>query len=231
MDKHIINRLPSRYTMFPSVAGVMIIALSFLFVIPALATAEVPEVARQPYRVIIETADGYRTEHTNSSAYQVSPDGGRVAFLRSLEEPVLDAIGVDMNRSIWIVDMSGENLRCLVPAHEHADIYGIRFSPDGRQLYFQAFGGMGGSALHVIDLDTGGSRYLMNGDLVHIVSNGPYASHLLVSQRRPTPMGGYTYGTWLFLPDGQGDGTLIEMSHQDGGGVPGFLEMYEEGNE
>jgi hypothetical protein len=125
-----------------------------------------------------------------------------------------------------MVDVSGENLRCLVPFDSHSDIHGLRFSPDGDRLYFQAQSAIVTLDIHAINLGSGNSQFITQGDLIHIVSRSQYKNHLLVLQHRYYLGGGSYDWVWLYTPDGDEVG-LVAATDGYKGGIDEFINLYE----
>ena len=154
----------------------------------------------------------------------LSPDGARVAFVRSYRTPEDDYIGYT-NCSIWIVDITGDNLRCLVTGQDAedekerlTDLEDLIFSPDEAELFFHSHTWVTELALHAIKLETGERRYIGPGELKRIVPRGEYANHLLVQQHRYFLGGGSYNWVWLLTPEGKEIGPVTE-----GDGAHGFL--------
>lgn len=78
---------------------------------------------------------------------RISPDGTRIAFLRTGFD-----VMTDRSRSeLWIVDADGSNLRPLVTD----DVSSPRWSPDGSRLAFVGSDEHGNGQIHVLWLDSG----------------------------------------------------------------------------
>jgi hypothetical protein len=78
----------------------LIIGGLMVLVLPFTARSDLPSVATQPFRIVIQPNEGEQYEYMVSNSYVVSPDGGQVAFIRSSEKPALDAPCENMGLSI-----------------------------------------------------------------------------------------------------------------------------------
>lgn len=207
---------------------ILLCALTWSVVVASITAAEgVPSIATQAVRIVVQPYKGERYEVTVTNSYVVSPDGSQVAFIRSSEDPVLDAPGENMGLSIWIVDMAGENLRCLVPYNSQYDIHRLRFSPDGDRLYYQAQSAVVTADIHAINMRSKESQFITRGDLIHIVARGQYKNNLLIRQHRYFLAGGSYDWVWLFTPDGIEVGPVEADDGWCKGGIDEFLNLYE----
>jgi Tol biopolymer transport system component len=95
------------------------------------------------------------TTSGNTIESVISPDGRYLAHV--------EANGAD--QSLWIRDIeSGQDRQIVAPAN--FAYFGVRFAPDGREVYYTSRGeGHGGGRLHVIPRDGGASRALLDGIL------------------------------------------------------------------
>lgn len=189
---------------------------------------------------IVYTGSDGQVVHLTDSGYDfapvLSPDGARAAFIRSFRTPEDDFHGYT-NCSIWIVDVTGDNLRCLATGRTGSpdaplglsDFNTLIYSPDGRDLFFHSQPWATECALHAINLETGELRYIAPGELKRVVPRGIYANHLLVQQHRYFLGGGSYDWVWLLTPDGQEVGPVTDGEDTHGADpFFGFWELYVE---
>ena len=87
---------------------------------------------------------------------QISPDGSRIAYVRSSMDIMTDrAVG-----NIWIVDVDGDNHRPLLSGS--ASYGSQRWSPSGDRLAYMSSVEGRGDQIHVRWMDTGQTAVLTN---------------------------------------------------------------------
>jgi WD40 repeat protein len=111
---------------------------------------------------------------------------------------------------IWLIRVEGSGARRLVRGHDTSindhigDFHTLRFSPDGKRLYFSSEAAAVTDAVHVVTTASGQESLVCLGELNDVVPSGRYAGDLILGQHRyygDTP-GSYDVGG-LFTPDCQ----------------------------
>ena len=199
-------------------------------------------------RIVYKDAEGRAIELTDSG-HDVNPvlstDGRQVAFVRTYRSPDWDAFGFT-NCSLWVVDITGENLRCLCKGQDgdaaidgdpqggreniltDLDLEPLIFSLDGQELFFHSGPSPLNSTIIAVKLDSGERRYVTYGSLLGIIPRGEYANHLLVSQHRYFLAGGSYDWIWLIAPDGTEVGPVTDRPGAHGAGIQDFWRLYVE---
>jgi len=194
----------------------------FLLLLSAIAPAEQltgETVLVESGNVVLRTPSGveHRLTHAGRDANPtLSPDGRRVAFVRTQPGPVIwNARGDVEQQEIWIVGVDGRGARRLArnarkvgTATAFSAFYELQFSPGGHLLYFQTGCAMVHGCLHSIDLRSGKTR-LVSGNVngAEVLRSGRYAGHLLVQAHQyctgdDPPCGSYEE-IWLITPEGK----------------------------
>ncbi len=161
------------------------------------------------------------TRSGKDRAAVLSPSGQYVAFIRKSSKPAdypaenpngysQDELLADQ---IWVVDLSMRKERLLVEdqaadepakAISHIEDNSLKFSLDGKKLYFIISAWVTSGAVHAVSLDGSGERFVTAGNSVDVVpSGGEYRGHLIVRQHRYFIGGGSYDWLWLFDPDGK----------------------------
>jgi SIR2-like domain/WD40-like Beta Propeller Repeat len=146
----------------------------------------------------------------------LSPDGALVAFVRSTPDQTVDpGVGDAEATELWTVRVVGTAAQMRVRGSEGetrettlAGFSAPQFSPDGRQIYFLSQAWVTSRAVHVMDLDTGGVRFVCPGNSLEVILRGESAGHLMVSQHQDFLGGGSYDWLWLITPDGRGVGPI-----------------------
>jgi dipeptidyl aminopeptidase/acylaminoacyl peptidase len=160
----------------------------------------------------------------------LSPDGRTVAFVRGTAgDSVETATGQGEATSLWTIGVDGRGARMLVrsraaddPEQALAAFQALRFSPDGRRIYFMSSAWVTSSAIHAVDVATGRERFVAPGNTLEVVPSGSYAGHLLVEQHRYFIAGGSYDWIWLLTPEGEVVGPVGE----DESSLEQFRELY-----
>ena len=88
----------------------------------------------------------------------ISPDGSHLAHV--------EAVGY--RQTLWIREIRTGQERLLIPEGPYA-FYGVKFSPDGREIFYTVRGsGFGGGRLHAIGRDGGEPRPVLSGILTPV---------------------------------------------------------------
>ena len=111
---------------------------------------------------------------------QISPDGSRIAYVRSSADIMTDKVVP----SIWMVDASSGEQRPLVTG-EGAH-FSPRWSPDGKRMAYVSSDGSGAPQLHVMWL-AGGESVALTGlpDSPGAIAWSPDGSHIAYTVRVP----------------------------------------------
>lgn len=141
----------------------------------------------------------------------LSPDGRTIAFVRGTPGDSVEVVaGPEEATSLWTMGVDGAGARMHVTGRTAevagqmlASLKALRFSPDGRRIYFLSRAWATSDAVHVLDLSTGSERFLVAGNSLDVVPSGEYAGFLVVSQHRYFLAGGSYDWYWLFSPDGE----------------------------
>ena len=127
--------------------------------------------------------------------------------------------GVDTGRGdtdfneLWIASSDNSNpARCILRGRpgsfetlDHltlADFGKPQFSPDGNRIYFTASIWATSSAINILDLRTGATRFLYAGLDVEVIRDGKYKGYL-IGTKDPLTDRGRIEVYWLLDPDGK----------------------------
>ena len=160
------------------------------------------------------------TFKSHNRAPLLSSDGQNVYFLRKSTEEAYLSVGSPedypgeqiLADQLWRYDLHSGKEILLVPdkrssdlkdvvAHIHDDF--IKESTDGKLIYFITSAWAVSGAIHVVNVDGSGHKFLMPGNEIHIVQEGEYKGHLLVQQHRYFVGAGSYDWFWLFTPEGK----------------------------
>lgn len=204
--------------------------------------AEVLKVFAKKGNIYISQKGKKRIQLTGSGkdrAPVLSPDGKVVVFIReSKEEAYSPTGGGEDGRpgfadQLWIVDIYGKNEKMLVKDRypnesSEADITrelektigyiddnNICFSPDGKVVYFISSAWVTSGALHRVNVDGTGERFIEGANSVEVVPRGEYKGDLIISQHRYFLACGSYDWLWLFTPEGKEVGPLGEDLNKD----------------
>ncbi len=150
----------------------------------------------------------------------LSADGQNVYFLRKSTQEAYLSVGSPedypgeqiLADQLWRYDLhSGKEILLVsdkksanledVVAHIHDDF--IKESTDGKRIYFITSAWVVSGAIHVVNVDGSGHKFLMPGNEIHIVQEGEYKGHLLVQQHRYFVGAGSYDWFWLFTSEGK----------------------------
>ena len=139
---------------------------------------------------------------------QLSPDGKTIVFVRSNSDGSDPDYAPD---DIWLMDTSGKNQRVAVKAHPASKpedtLSGLStptFTPDGKLIYFVSAAWATSDAVHVLDIKTGKTGFLSDGNTFKLVPSGKYAGYLILSKHKYFAGGGTYDFYWLISPLGGG---------------------------
>lgn len=161
----------------------------------------------------------------------VSPDGRIVAWIASTPGSVVaTGAGEEEATELWVQDVSNGSKHCILRGRFASDaestiagMSGLRFSRDGTRLFFSSAAWATSSAVHVVDLATGRERFVIDGSLVGLVTEGHFSGDLLVARSAiKTAPDGESLGRcdylWIITADGF---PVIELCQ---GGAPKAMQ-------
>ncbi|MBX7246259.1 MAG: hypothetical protein K1X53_12255 [Candidatus Sumerlaeaceae bacterium] len=139
-----------------------------------------------------------------------SPDGSLMAFVGVVPDCVISTPGGKVAASeIWIARTDGTSATQLVKFHESqkpedvlAGFGNLRFSADGKTLFFTSFAWEGSHALKCCDLSTGKVRHIAPSNGFEILGKGKYKGYFVSLQRRKDRKRGIWYKYCLMSPQG-----------------------------
>jgi dipeptidyl aminopeptidase/acylaminoacyl peptidase len=137
----------------------------------------------------------------------LSPDGRKVVFGRTSQ--VKSLIDDELEREIWLSDVSGNEEKLLMASHHDAlpektltRFNSWIFSTDGKHLYFLSAAWAVSDALHVLNMVSGQEHYLTEANDVLVIGKGKYANHLVVMKHKYFKGGGSYDHYWLITQAG-----------------------------
>lgn len=140
----------------------------------------------------------------NNTGVVVTPDQKWGAYIHADTTTSDDPIS-----EIWLVDMDTRASRMVVrsqtndkPENNLTQLHNLKFSPDGRSLYFMTAAWATSSAVHQIDLATLQQHYVTDGNSLDIVPHGKYAGYLVVTKHTYLRGGGTVENYCLLKPNG-----------------------------
>jgi dipeptidyl aminopeptidase/acylaminoacyl peptidase len=148
----------------------------------------------------------------------LAPDGRWVAFVRAVEGKAIFTGSDDVVPSeLWQVRTNGKEPTLLVrcrASHEMEEVIAgfdeLKFSCDGRLLYFLTPAWTTSSALRVVDTRDRHEHFVCAANELEVICSGEYKDHLLVQQHRYSIGGGSYDWFWLLRPDGREVGPVGE---------------------
>lgn len=120
----------------------------------------------------------------------LSPDERSVAYVVDTPgDSVEGGSGTVAATAIWLIQVDGSDARRLVRGHNGSDNHigdfrTLRFSPDGKRLYFSSEAGAVTDAVHVVTTDSSQESLVCFGELQDVLSSGQYAGDLIVGQHK-----------------------------------------------
>src|ERR1051325_3019643 len=145
------------------------------------------------------------TSSGRDSTPVLAPDGKWVAFVRKVDGKKI-ATGSDEVEptELWQVRVDGKEPSLLVRCRDSEKMESViggfenlRFSTNGKLLYFVTPAWATSGAVHVVDTTNGKERYVFPGNNLKLVTSGEYKDCLLVQQHRYF-IGGGSYD-WFWL--------------------------------
>lgn len=143
----------------------------------------------------------------------LSPDGQSVAWIRREDGPGA-ATGGETSpglTSLHIVDRASHVDRLVLMGAPHddlkQDLQAMRhptWSLDGGFVYVMASAWATSDAIHQVNVRTGAHRFVIDGNSLSVIRNGPYRGMLLVSRHlyRDAPEYGSYEPSFVIRPDG-----------------------------
>ena len=122
----------------------------------------------------------------------------------------------DYAQQIWIYDVKSKkqkvlvhaNFACNDPEKQILDPQELKFSPDGKKLYFMTTGWVTSAALHVVSVDGKQEHYLIPANDYSIIPKGQYKGYIIAWQHRYfIAPGSYNWDS-LYAPSGKKIGSL-----------------------
>ena len=161
----------------------------------------------------------------------LSPDGKKVVFIRKSKEKAYDPIDGDGSSErldpfadqIWAIDIDGTNEKMLVRDYNPEikegydkmkveDVIGfiedMKFSPDGKTIYFLIEAWVTSSALHAVNIDGSNEHFITDANTLKIIDKGDYKGDLIISQHRYYVGAGSYDWYYVFTPEGKEVGPL-----------------------
>lgn len=143
-------------------------------------------------------------EQHNTNAV-ISPNQKWGAYIHA-EEATPD----DSAHEIWLVDMDTRASRMVVrsqtndkPENNLTQLHNLKFSPDGRSLYFMTAAWATSGAVHQLDIATLQQHYVTDGNSLDIIPHGKYAGYLVVTKHIYLRGGGSVENYCLLKPNGR----------------------------
>jgi Tol biopolymer transport system component len=144
----------------PQVDGVPV-PTNAIYIAPAVQNGE-----QQAQQVTSPTLEGDYVFTDVLPAF--SPDGGKVAFVRALVNPLqpdANPLGVQvLSSGILVLDLNSGQLKEVLPQGNQV-IYDVAWTPDGNSLLFSVMGG----GTWEVNLDGSGLRQISQGDFAYFV--------------------------------------------------------------
>ena len=150
----------------------------------------------------------------------LSPDGKIIAFIRRSFTQADYLVGspedwespTPVADQIWIIQTNGQNEKLFVKEKvlqdrleervAHIADGSLKFSPDGRSLYFISDAWVTSGAIHVVDMESASEKFLLAGNSIEVISRGERKGCLIVNQHRYFLGAGSYDWFWLFEPNG-----------------------------
>ncbi len=135
-----------------------------------------------------------------------SPDGRRIAFIHFAKAPDPGEVG---RGELMVFDVArGHTMRAApphasqAPGRDFTKLHAPTFSNDGRTIYVMAMAWVTSDSIHAVNPATHTERFVVGGNSLSVIRNGPYAGDLLVSEHRYFPGGGSYDPTFVVRPNG-----------------------------
>ncbi|MDD2775153.1 MAG: hypothetical protein PHU06_04280 [Gallionella sp.] len=151
------------------------------------------------------------TTSQNHTAAVLSPDGKRVAYVRLYQDPKRQFGDPDEKCELWLTDIEGKSPQLLLqnkgetgPVEERLAYFNhLKFTPDGKSLYFLSAAWATSNAVHLIDLTTKQEHFVTAGNSLDLITKGKYAGYLVLSLHKYYQRSGSYDHYWLVTPDGR----------------------------
>lgn len=158
---------------------------------PARAT---PPIASDAPTVTKSAAPSPCAPRPSGTPSAISADGSLTAYVVLDGTRTVATAVDDAPASFLCVARRGEGPRVLVASRAAegeepiertlANFDNLVFAPDGRTLYFTSSAWVTSGAAHAVDVATGAERFLVDGQVVAVLTAGPYAGNLLALHYR-----------------------------------------------
>ena len=216
-----------------------LLAISLIVLPPAVQAAphSAPTASvREDHGVIVYRAGG-RTRRLPGSGHDrmpaLSPDGALVVFVRE----GVPAAGHEATipTELWLRDIrSGAERRLLGetasedPEKTQTGFNNPVFSNDGRTVYVLGHAWVTSDVVLAVDVKSGKARFVMGGNSVAVMRNGPYRGDLLVSRHKyhSGGQGGSYDPVDLVTPAGKTILTVPGSARDEDGAVRRWLKRH-----
>jgi len=151
------------------------------------------------------------TTNARSLDAALSPDGQTVAYTQREEAPAPEAADIVFT-SLHLFDRRTRKDRLLLAPTPDDELtkdlksfHQPTWSLDGGFVYVMASAWVTSDAIHQVNVRTGAHRYVIDGNSLAVIRNGPWRGFLLVSRHlyHPAPEYGAYDPTFVVRPDGQ----------------------------
>lgn len=152
----------------------------------------------------------------------LSPNRHFIAFIRRSNQIIpkgcgdFSDTGSKYGNEIWIYDFESKkerllvanNFDCNTPEKLIVDPTDLQFSPDSKTLYFITSAWVTSGAVHAVNTDGTGQRYVIPANSLEVIPIGEYKGFLIVNQHRYFIGAGSYDWYWVFSPSGKEEGPL-----------------------
>jgi hypothetical protein len=138
----------------------------------------------------------------------VSPDGKYIVFVKTVSGPTIGwGAGEEQPSELWQTDADGGNPVLLCRTHSDDDMREVvaafkdlRFSSDGRLVYFTTPAWATSGAVHVVNTTNRTERFVCDGAIIKVIPTAQ-GDRLVVGKHKYDTKGGY-WQDFLVTPEG-----------------------------
>lgn len=138
----------------------------------------------------------------------VSPDGKYIVFTKTVSGAAIEyGAGEENPSELWQTDADGSNPVLLCRTHNNDDMSQVvaafkdlRFSSDGRLVYFTTPAWATSGAVHVVNTTNREEHFVCDGAIIKVISTAQ-GDRLVVGKRKYDANGGY-WQNFLVTPEG-----------------------------